>query len=189
MKYNEAIHHCDRGWELQIRPLWQHPELYDPSRTSNIFVIDLNSGHLHLTISIAFSGQTILQLSHLVQIAWSISCFSYGLKGIALTGHSCEHLVQPVQLSVTIYFIRSRHFFAGHIPFVCISYSSLKYLSPVRTGLGAVFPSPHRLPFLTDLLECLKFFNIGKCGFSFTQPCNYIQHVFGANPAEGAFSA
>ena len=49
-----------------------HPWLL--SRTVNPFpdiillIIDLNSDHLTSTISIAFSGQTILQLSHLVQI-------------------------------------------------------------------------------------------------------------------------
>ena len=102
-------------------------------------------------ISMAISGQTILQLSHLVQMDCSISCFSYGLKGIAKTGQSWEHLVHPVHLSLILYFIRSLHLFALQIPFVCSSYSSLKYLSPVRTGFGEVFPRPQRLPSFTDL--------------------------------------
>ena len=155
------------GIELGIESLPLFARFQDClSFPASISILSILIFIIYIHNSTAFSGQTILQLSHFVQRVWSISCFSYGLKAIAFTGHSWKHFVQPVHLSVIAYFIRSLHFFAGQIPFAWASYSSLKYLSPVSTGLGAVFPSPQRLPFLTSMTKLLKFINFFQASLS-----------------------
>src|SRR5512139_695301 len=63
---------------------------------------------------------------------------------IAPAGHALRHAPHPLHTSaMTEYLRRSRQTFAGHfLSFMCASYSSLKYLSVLSTGFGAVCPRP-----------------------------------------------
>ena len=62
---------------------------------------------------------------------------------IAPTGQALEQAEQPIHLSVIVYFVKALQTPALHLWFnICSIYSSLKYLSVLKTGLGLVWPSP-----------------------------------------------
>ena len=72
------------------------------------------------------------------------------------TGHFRAQTVQPLHLvgSMEI-FSSAEHSWAGHfLSRMCASYSSRKYRMVVSTGLGAVWPRPHREPSLMLTHSC-----------------------------------
>src|SRR5512135_745854 len=65
---------------------------------------------------------------------------------IAFEGHALRHAPHPLHsFSSIMNVVRLRQTPAlHHLSFMCDSYSSLKYLIVVSTGLGAVCPRPQR---------------------------------------------
>src|SRR5260221_13052747 len=96
----------------------------------------------------ASTGQAWLHMSHDTHLARSIWCCTYGVTWIASVGHAWAQRVQPMQSSLIVYWMNAVHFLAGQRPAMWASYSSRKYFSVERTGLGAVVPRPQRLPVL-----------------------------------------
>ena len=64
---------------------------------------------------------------------------------MALVGHFFAQIVHPVHLSTSILNVLSSvHTPAGHfLSNICASYSSLNHFNVLKTGFGAVCPSPH----------------------------------------------
>src|SRR5262245_55398923 len=110
--------------------------------------VDLTADGGLATICTASTGQAWLHMSHDTHLARSMWCCTYGVTLIASVGHAWAHRVQPMQSSLIVYWMNAVHFLAGQRPAMWASYSSRKYFSVESTGLGAVVPSPHRLPVL-----------------------------------------
>ena len=92
--------------------------------------------------------QAVLQAPHLMRLSTSILCGCLSAPLIAPTGHFFAQTVHPRHLSARISgTARALHWPAGQrLFFTCVSYSSRKWRSVERIGLGAVLPSPQSEP-------------------------------------------
>ena len=86
-------------------------------------------------------------MPHFAQRPLSMVWVCFGFPAIASTGHPLTHRVQPLHFSGSMWKSTSAlQLAAGHFRWsMWASYSFPKYFAVVRTGLGAVWPSPHRL--------------------------------------------
>src|SRR5690554_5391601 len=99
----------------------------------------------------ALNGQALIQAPHLIHLSVSMTKGFLISPEIAPTGQTLLHLLQPLHFSGSIAYPLSawqtpaRHFLST----TWAIYSSLKYLSIDRTGLGAVLPRSQREPSFT----------------------------------------
>src|SRR5210317_1456880 len=86
------------------------------------------------------------QLPQPMHLLSTMKCGAFFDPMIAAVGHFFAQMVHPVHLSTSIEKVRSSvHTPAGHcLSKICASYSSLNQRSVLSTGLGAVWPKPHR---------------------------------------------
>jgi hypothetical protein len=96
---------------------------------------------------------------HFTHFEVSMTCVFFRSPVIAPTGQFLAQRVHPVHFAGSMLNVtRARQFPAGHLwSVMCASYSSLKYRRVLRTGLGAVWPSPQRLASLIFLARSSSF--------------------------------
>jgi len=100
--------------------------------------------------------QTTLHAPHCIHFSGSILCGTLFSPIMASVGHTFLHFPHAVHISSSmLYLMSALQTPAGHrFSLIWASYSSLKYLIVLKTGLGAVWPSPHRD---VEIIFLLKF--------------------------------